>query len=97
MNIEDIIRDINSEKFVDIYDASNYLENEYLGKRVAINLDVDKHRWYELSTTVYAIDDIYIGLRGISDIYSETMDYDGLDYVKAFEMEPVQSITYKAK
>jgi hypothetical protein len=98
MDIEDIIRDIDSEKFITVDEAGDYIYSEYNGKRVAEDLNIDRHRWYEISTIVYKIaPSIYIGLRGISNIYSDTMDYDSLDYVRAFEMEPIQAITYKAK
>ena len=67
-------------------------------KKVDSGLDVDTHRWYETSTTVYMIDDEwYMGVDEVTNVFSESMGIDdcGVNPV-FFEMEAVASITYKA-
>ena len=41
---------------------------------VDTNLNVDKRRWYEISTTVVKIFGRYLSIRQVSQIYTETMD-----------------------
>lgn len=78
---------------MDIY--KNYLEGNL--KEVDFGLDVDKHRWYEKSTTVYEIFGRYLGVRMATDLFSESMDYSDCSVtIKFFEMKPVTTITYQA-
>lgn len=65
-------------------------------KPIAFDLDVDKHRWYEVATTVYQVGDIYFGIRGATQMYSESSSWDdlGVDW-RVFEMKEVQTVTYE--
>ena len=67
-------------------------------KKVDSGLDVDKHRWYETSTTVYMIDDEwYMGVDEVTSVFSESMGIGDCGVRPVFfEMEAVASITYKA-
>jgi len=61
-------------------------------------LDVDKHRWYETSTTVIKIYDRILGINFISDTFSEGTEIsDCYSKISFFEMEEVKTITYKMK
>lgn len=62
-------------------------------------LDIDRHRFYEVSTTVLkGPDNVPFGIRGVTKLYSEGMYYSDCDeYVEAFLMEEVQTVTYKRK
>lgn len=83
---EDIPSDIYSENF------QNTIQ-------LATELDVDKHRWYELSTEVIKFKNEFImGIRSVTNLYSEqSCVTDMFHTLKFFEMEEVQSITYKIK
>lgn len=66
-------------------------------KIIAEGLDVDKHRWYELSTTVIDFDGGYIGIKHVSDMKGD-MCIDDVEIECAFiEMEPCNVMTYRAK
>ena len=67
-------------------------------KEVACDLDVDKHRWYEVSTTVVKIYDRFLGIRHIAQTYSENTYVDDCYWdLFFFEMEEVKEITYREK
>lgn len=82
-----------------IDDIPEDIYNEYLKdnhKEVASELDVDKHRWYETSITVIEVFGHYLGIRQISNMYSEMGDLDDICWSYNFlKMEQVQTITYK--
>lgn len=75
----------------DIYDVLD-------GNVVACGLEVDEHRWFETSTTVYRVGDWFIGLDGPSKLYGENSSWEDLCCpVVAFEMDQIQSVTYVEK
>ncbi|MFT3994772.1 MAG: hypothetical protein QM660_10720 [Dysgonomonas sp.] len=77
---------------LDIY--NEYLKDNY--KEVATELDVDKHRWYETSIVVIEIFGQYIGIRRISNMYSEMGDLDDICWsYKFLKMEQIQTVSYK--
>lgn len=69
-------------------------------KELEYGLDVDTHRWFETSTTVVQLlkENVIIGINHVTNTFSESMDVDDC-YVEMtfFEMEPVETITYKIK
>jgi hypothetical protein len=67
-------------------------------KQVTTGLDVDTRRHYETSISVYNMGDWLLGVRHISNIFSENSDVEGC-YVKLsfFEMEETKVVTYKQK
>ena len=78
----------------DIY--NEYIKNNY--KEVATELDVDKHRWNETSIVVIEIFGSYIGIRRISNMYSEMGDLDDICwYHKFLKMEQIQTVSYKIR
>lgn len=78
-------------------------EKWFEGNEVDNQLDVDKHRWYETSISVFRIDDApispsYLGVCSITDLFSEQSSVSDITYtLKFFEMEPVITTTYKIK
>lgn len=65
---------------------------------VAQGIEVDKHRWYETSVTVVKIDERFLGINHVSDIFSETMDISDVYHtMKFFEMIEVNQPTYIIK
>lgn len=62
---------------------------------ITYELDIEKHRWYELSTDVYEVDGKYFGVRGATQMYSESSNWSDLSVTwDVFEMKPVQITTY---
>lgn len=73
---------------------SEYFDGDF--KEVDSFLYVDKHRWYETSVSVVKIFNRYLGIRFITDLFSEQSDISDIDYtIKFFEMKPVTKITYE--
>lgn len=91
MKVKEVIDVCNSNKMYSLYD----FEEEYHLESVACNLNIDSHRWYEESTTVYKCDDGFVGVTGVSQLYSESMDYCDCESICwAEEYIPVQTVTY---
>lgn len=63
---------------------------------VESDLDIDKHRWYEISTIAYQFGDNYLGVRGATQMYSEQSSWSDLcvDW-EVFEMKTIQITTYE--
>lgn len=99
MKVQKLIDYVNSNGFYSMYDFEDSLTDRELElKIVSEDIDVDRHRWYEISTTVYKVEDGYVGIRGISQIYSEYMSDKDCDYLcEASEYEEVQTISYREK
>ena len=101
MNIIKLIEQINSSKTV----QNESFEEQQLPEKiqnilnectiVAKNLDIEQHRWYETSVVVYALNGEYFGIRYITNMYSESSDYDDIYFtITAFPMKQVQTVTY---
>ena len=70
----------------------NRVENE----EVCSGLNVDKHRWYEISTTVISIYGGLLGIRLATDLSGEDMDWeDCYVSIEFLEMEEIQITSYK--
>lgn len=62
---------------------------------VESDLEIEKHRWYEISTSVYEVDGNYFGVRGATQMYSESSMWSDLFVTwEVFEMKPIQTTTY---
>jgi hypothetical protein len=65
---------------------------------VKSGLEVDTHRWYELSVTVIEIYGRYLGIRHISNLFSESSSViDIYHHLEFFEMVPVTVVSYTVK
>lgn len=81
-----IPKDIWNEHFKDNFET------------VAEDLKTDKHRWYETSIEVIKINNGYIGIKHVSNVYSESMTKSDVEHILVFyEMKEIKSITYKIK
>lgn len=73
--------------------------DEYFSKNhadVKYGLDVDTHRWYETSITVISIYGKLLGIRHISNLFSESsMCEDCFVTIHFFEMKEVQVTSYE--
>ena len=78
----------------DIY--QKFFEDNH--KEVASGLDLDKHRWYETSTTVVEINGEFMGVNLVTDIFSDNMGVsDCGGEITFFEMEEIKITSYKEK
>lgn len=86
----------NSDYCYDLCSAGYLLKNCKLIKRQ----DYIFHRWYIMATDIYEVEDGYVGVKGVSDLKSEGMDYSDCDkHCVAEEYDPIeiQTITYIPK
>ena len=100
MKVQELIDYVNSNKFHSIYEFEDSLTDKQFKelKLISKSINVDKHRWYEVSTTIYKVEDGYVGVRGVTHLYSEDMTYSDCAYLcKASEYEEVQTISYRIK
>lgn len=95
MKVQEVTEKCNSENIWSFWEFEEAFPEL---KRVASDLNIDRHRWFEISTNVYECDDGFVGVEGVSEVYSEMMDYRDCDCpCTATEYEAVQTITYKHK
>jgi len=102
--MKEIIEKLNNENIKQhSYDWEEDLPEEFLqyfenAECVDSELYVDKHRWYETSTSVYKIEDKFIGVDAVTDVFSEQMGYsDCYHTLYFFEMEEFITTSYKIK
>lgn len=99
METKELIEKLNKEQItqmsIDFFEDGTIYKDLSGFTLVTDNLNIDTHRWYELSTTVIKRGEDFIGIRHISNIFSEEMDCDDVcHHLEFFEMKPVQTITY---
>lgn len=97
MKVQELIELINNaEDLYSLWDAEEIIPSHI--KLVEDELNPDRHRWYCVSTNVYKCEDGFVGVRGVSQLFSEMMSYSDCDEVcYALEYEEVTTITYKPK
>ena len=75
---------------------NEHFENNH--KAVATGISISTHRWYETSIEVIEIYGRFLGIRFISNVFSESMDYeDCYETIEFMEMEAIREITFKIK
>ena len=95
---EEMLKEFQAEQTYRGDDTETFAKYEKELKLVASGLSVDKHRWYETSTTVYAVGEWYLGLNEVTDVFSEQMGISDCEVTSNFfEMEAQQSTTYVPK
>lgn len=97
MKVQELIDKINSAtNCYSIYDAEDIIGDEI--ECVASNLEINEHRWFTISTSVYKLEDGYVGITGISSLKSEVMAYSDCDFpCIAEEYEEFTTISYRLK
>jgi len=91
MKVAEVIEKVKTNKYWSLYE----FEEDFDLEAVARDLNLDRLRWYEISTVVYKCEDGFVGVSGVSRTYSEMMDYrDCLCECTAEEFKPVQTINY---
>lgn len=96
MDVKEAIELINnSDDCYSLSDAEDLLK----GCKFVSRQDIDSHRWYIMATDVYEVDNGYVGVRGVSELKSEMMDYSDIDDEHCFaeEYKAIQTITYVPK
>ena len=99
MKVQELIDYVNSNGFYSMYKFQDSLTDRQLElETVSEDIEIDRHRWYEVSTTIYKVEDGYVGVRGVTHLYSESMTYSDCDCLcEASEYEEVQTISYRVK
>jgi hypothetical protein len=90
----------NIQKGIDWHDCipweiwMNYFDNNHF-EVLEDELIIDKRRWYETSVTVVEIFGELLGIRHISQLYSESGDVESCFFTPKFmQMEEVKTISY---
>ena len=81
-DIKTLVQELNAKKIKQTCDLDECLDINldeetnlnYFQKLVEEGLYVDKHRWYETSVSVFKVNDGYLGVTAVTDIFSEQMD-----------------------
>jgi hypothetical protein len=96
MKLKEAIERINnSEELYYIDDAESVIDYE---TQLASNIDINRHRWYETSTSYFQLEDGILGIEGLSNVYSEYMLASDCDVnCYAFEGEEIKTVSYKPK
>lgn len=97
MKVQELIDKVNSAtNCYSIYDAEDFIEGEI--NEVAKNFNIDEYRWFTISTSVYKLEDGYVGITGISSLRSELMTYSDCDFpCIAEEYEEFTTTSYRLK
>ena len=96
MKVQELIDHINSNDFYSLWDMEDSLfyKDKDLPKRVAEFLEKEEYRWYDVSVSVYKLEDGFVGVRGISFKYPDILD-DYIPKCSASEYIEIPSVTYK--
>ena len=97
MKVEEFIKLINEGEFWSLAEVDDSGLGEGF-ERIQSGNDLDEHRWYSTAEDIYKLEDGYVGVWGLFQIFSElgySEDYD--IKCEAYEVEPVPSIKYIKK
>ena len=73
---------------------------ECLGSDLLVkdNVNIDKHRWYETSISIFKCSDGLLGIRLPSQLYSESSEWSDLySGIEFYDVEEVMEVVYKTK
>lgn len=96
MKVKELIDKVNSTtNCYSIHHAEDFIKKI---NKVASDIYVEKHKWYNISTNVYKLEDGFVGITGSSDLKSETINWSDCDYMCiAEEYESVYKLIYQPK
>lgn len=98
MTVQEAKELIIKSEFYDLPSALDALDDMQAIKIVAEELNISKYRWFETSTTVVELTDGYLGIHGVTTIYSEAMSSGDCGVrTTCSEYEPYTTISYKPK
>ena len=99
--MKEIIEKLNNLKIIQksmdfCEDLPEDVYETYFQKCVNVGLNVDKSRWYEASIDVYKIPEGFLGVKSVTDTFSESTEVKDIFHtLEFFEMEEIQIVTYK--
>lgn len=95
MKVQELIKKFNeSEVFYYLWDAEDAILPSGV-KCVKRDINIDRHRWYEVSTSIYKCEDGFVGIRGVSKLYSEMMTFSDCDiHCEINEYKETTTISY---
>ena len=95
MKVVEVIEKVNSKDYWSLWE----FEEEFPDlKLVASDLNVERDRWFEISANVYECEDGFVGISGVSQVYSEMMSNSDCDRpCTAVEYEAYPAISYRPK
>lgn len=98
MKVEEVIKLINEQDELYSLSYAEELLSKHGVEQVMYGLDLEKHRWYEISTDVYQCEDGFVGVTGLGTMFSDMMLPSDCDvHCFAEEYEPVQVVAYRRK
>lgn len=97
MKVEEFIKLVNEGEFWSLCEVDDSDLGEGF-ERIESGNNLDEHRWYSTAEDIYKLEDGYVGVWGLYQIFNE-MNYPS-DFeieCEAYEVEPVPSIKYIPK
>ena len=95
MKVKEFIQKVNEGNFNALF-YIDQIEGDY--ELVEEHINLDEHRWYSTAVDVYKLEDGFVGVWGLFQIFSEMSCADDFNIVcHAFEMEEVPSVRYIRK
>lgn len=97
MKVEEFIGMINENEFWSLWEVDDSDLGEGF-ERIESGNDLDEHRWYSTAEDIYKLEDGYVGVWGLFQIFNEincANDFEIKCY--AYEIEPVPSVKYVRK
>ena len=97
MIVEEFIQMVNEGEFWSLAEVDDSDLGEGF-ERIQSGNNLDEHRWYSTAEDIYKLEDGYVGVWGLFQIFSEiNCASDFKIKCKAYEVEPVPSIKYIKK
>lgn len=97
MTVKEFIQMVNEGEFWSL----NAIDNSDLGEgfeRIECGNNLDEHRWYSTAEDIYKLEDGYVGVYGLFQMFTELGYPEDCDVkCEAYEVEPVPSIKYVPK
>lgn len=91
MKVQEAINKINKEPIYSIFIADDIID----GKVVAEHQDRSQNRWYSTAVRVYQVEDGFVGVYGLFQVFSESAYYKDFDIrCEAYEVFPKPSTYY---
>ena len=73
-------------------------EKYFSGRPLETEMDIDKHRWYETGISVWETEKGLLGVRSVTNIYSENSSVEDMFWeLMFFEIESFVTTSYKIK
>lgn len=73
MKVAEVLEKVSTNEYWSLYEFEEEFNLEVIDTCVK---PIDYHRWYEVSTNVYKCEDGFVGVSGVSQLYSEMSSYE---------------------